>query len=506
MAAQKYGYNVNTDYSAEIEKAIEAQDYRRAGILEQQRNEKIRGEGMEGKYPTTSHFTAYLPKTDQINTGLDNLQGDTFSYNHQTDPTWQALRKEFLREADRQTRDTLAAYAGQTGGMPSTAAVSAAQQAGNYQRAQLTDKIPELYDAAYKRWLQGQENQRANLNLLHGIDSDRANQSLTQQQWLWQQQQAEIERNDRLQQQALQNAMNRWAVLEEADEKVAAVLGVPVGTPTSDARYQRWSQQLAERQQAQSEQQASWQQAMGERQQTQSEQQASWSQQMSEREMANAEAQQALQNQQNTRNDAYELVLKLVGMGLMPQDELLQAAGISSYKASIQQLANKNAQLIAAGGAGGAGGSGGSRYSRDYSPPAVEPPASPPAGNTEAAKQWLLENTPGQFPAMTVTEDMYSTNNLSSYGRGVLNLVKATSGNPATVVQQAYGSGSKAGEQLTEAQIKRDKMILAYYIGNQMNGNQGSGSSNSGKSTGGSGSGSTSDKTKPGNKVKNETR
>ena len=92
------------------------------------------------------------------------LTGNTptsFSYDPETDPLYAAYRKQYLREGDRQTRDTLASYAGMTGGVPSTAAVSAAQQAGNYYNAQLTDKIPELYQMYYNQYRQELADQQS---------------------------------------------------------------------------------------------------------------------------------------------------------------------------------------------------------------------------------------------------------------------------------------------------------------------------------------------------------
>ena len=194
---------------------------------------KIRGEGLT-QYQTTSHYADYLPRTEQINSGLDKLANQQpWEYDYQQDPAWQAYRKEYLREADRGTRDTLGAYAAQTGGMPSTAAVGAAQQAGNYYRAQLADKIPELMQNDYSRYIQGREADRADLNLLYNIDAQRAADSLERQQFAWQRQQA-----------AISAAMDRWATMGYADSSVAAALGVPVGTSTQSAEYQRWQMDL----------------------------------------------------------------------------------------------------------------------------------------------------------------------------------------------------------------------------------------------------------------------
>ena len=82
-----------------------------------------------------------------------------FSYDPETDPVYASYRKAYAREGQRATEDTLGRYASMTGGMPSTAAVTAARQAGGYYAAQLADKLPELYQQAYQRYLQEYQRQ-----------------------------------------------------------------------------------------------------------------------------------------------------------------------------------------------------------------------------------------------------------------------------------------------------------------------------------------------------------
>lgn len=84
--------------------------------------------------------------------------GPSFDYDPEQDPRMAAYRKTYLREAERAREDTLAKAAAATGGIPSSYAVGAADQAGNYFTAQLTDKIPELYNDAYNQQLQEWEN------------------------------------------------------------------------------------------------------------------------------------------------------------------------------------------------------------------------------------------------------------------------------------------------------------------------------------------------------------
>lgn len=89
-----------------------------------------------------------------------------FTYDPQTDPRWSAYRKAYVREGRRATEDTLGQAAARTGGMPSTAAVTAASQAGDYYNAQLTDKLPELYDLAYAMYTGEQDRLYRSLSAL----------------------------------------------------------------------------------------------------------------------------------------------------------------------------------------------------------------------------------------------------------------------------------------------------------------------------------------------------
>ena len=89
-----------------------------------------------------------------------------FSYDVENDPVYTAYRKQYLREGDRAMADTLAKLSAMTGGRPSSYAVTAAQQAGNYYNSQLTDVIPTLYQNAYQRYLDGLDQQKDALSIL----------------------------------------------------------------------------------------------------------------------------------------------------------------------------------------------------------------------------------------------------------------------------------------------------------------------------------------------------
>lgn len=81
------------------------------------------------------------------------LNREDFSWSKEEDPQWSSYKKSYLREGDRATADALGQAAAASGGRPSTAALTAATQAGDYYATQLNDIIPTLYQQAYDRYL-----------------------------------------------------------------------------------------------------------------------------------------------------------------------------------------------------------------------------------------------------------------------------------------------------------------------------------------------------------------
>lgn len=126
-------------------------------------------------------------QSGQISAKLDALLNRTpFSYDAASDPLYQQYRKQYTREADRSAEDVLGKAAVMTGGMPSTAAVAASQQASDYQMSQMTDKIPELQQLAYSMYQDGLNADRADLNTLIGIEDNNYNRWLADRNYLYQ--------------------------------------------------------------------------------------------------------------------------------------------------------------------------------------------------------------------------------------------------------------------------------------------------------------------------------
>ena len=93
-----------------------------------------------------------------------------FRYNPSDDAAMRAYTRAYRREGDRATANALAKAAAATGGIPSSYAVGAAQQAGAYYASQMADKFPELEQQAYQRYL----NERAaTLQGLEALSADR---------------------------------------------------------------------------------------------------------------------------------------------------------------------------------------------------------------------------------------------------------------------------------------------------------------------------------------------
>jgi hypothetical protein len=96
----------------------------------------------------------------QIDSLLNNiLNAGQFQYNVDTDPLYAQYKDKYVKEGRRAMQESMGGAAGLTGGYGSTAGRAAGQQAyGNYMTG-LTDKIPELEQAAYQKWQNNLANQ-----------------------------------------------------------------------------------------------------------------------------------------------------------------------------------------------------------------------------------------------------------------------------------------------------------------------------------------------------------
>lgn len=95
------------------------------------------------------------------------LNREGFSWSKETDPQWSSYKKSYLREGDRATANALAKASAASGGRPSSYAVNAATQAGDYYATKLNDVIQTLYQQAYERYLDEYNMKLKDLNTVN---------------------------------------------------------------------------------------------------------------------------------------------------------------------------------------------------------------------------------------------------------------------------------------------------------------------------------------------------
>lgn len=131
-------------------------------------------EGTPSSFSSTENSSAY---EDLIKSKIYEVNSDTYSYNPDTDAAAQSYKKMYTREGERATKDALGIASAATGGIASTAAVTAAAQAGQYYGSKLSDKTAELENQAYNRYMQEKNLNLTILDALSGLQSNEYNQN-----------------------------------------------------------------------------------------------------------------------------------------------------------------------------------------------------------------------------------------------------------------------------------------------------------------------------------------
>lgn len=120
-----------------------------------------------------AYESAYSTTIDELVNKAVNREA--FSYDPATDQAYQAYAKEYGRLGDIAREDTLGDVANNTGGLVSSYATTAAAQAQNQYNQALTDKIPELMQAAYARYNDDFNNNLNMIGVLRGLDDSQYN-------------------------------------------------------------------------------------------------------------------------------------------------------------------------------------------------------------------------------------------------------------------------------------------------------------------------------------------
>ena len=143
--------------------------YISTGLLNQKIDDQMDKVGNYGSFSYDVAAPAYENQYATQQAALLNeiLNRKDFEWSKEADPNWSAYKKEYLREGDRAAANALAQASAASGGRASSYAVNAAGQAGDYYAGQLADKIPELYQQAYERYLAEQQMKYSDLSALN---------------------------------------------------------------------------------------------------------------------------------------------------------------------------------------------------------------------------------------------------------------------------------------------------------------------------------------------------
>ncbi|MCD8116432.1 MAG: peptidoglycan-binding protein [Oscillospiraceae bacterium] len=164
----------------------------------------------------------------------------------EADALWTDYRKTYLREGQRAYADTIGTAAAQTGGVASTAAVAAAQQAKNYYAAQAADKKADLYQQAYENYLAARSQTVDELDALDDLNATAA--AIYQNNYENEQSAAQqaYENRQAAAQTQYENALAKWEAYGYVTEDIADTLALPVGTAYSTQAYNAWYQAYQE--------------------------------------------------------------------------------------------------------------------------------------------------------------------------------------------------------------------------------------------------------------------
>ena len=136
-----------------------------------------------------AYVNQYLsPLMNGNNSGQGGSQSGAWGYDQNTDPVWNAILKQNTRAGEKAMNDALAQLSARTGGLASTYAGQVAQQTMGDYLQNATDYIPQLYDAAYGRWMDEQEMARAAEETAYQRQQDALDRQLAADQTAWERQ------------------------------------------------------------------------------------------------------------------------------------------------------------------------------------------------------------------------------------------------------------------------------------------------------------------------------
>lgn len=123
-----------------------------------------------------TYTSRYDDRIQQLIEEIGNRE--KFEYDPKGDALYSQYKKQYAREGDRAQANTLAQAAAATGGRISSYAMTAASQAGDYYASQASDKIAELYELAYNKYLDEYSKKLNELSMVQGAEETDYNKYL----------------------------------------------------------------------------------------------------------------------------------------------------------------------------------------------------------------------------------------------------------------------------------------------------------------------------------------
>lgn len=200
-----YDYDPNEDYMEKMQEAAARGDYEAAARYEQQRNEKIRGEGLN-QYAQTNDYAQYLPKTtaQQMDEILKQYQERApFSFDLNQDALFQQYRDIYAKQGQLAMEDARGQAAALTGGYGNSYAETVGQQAYMQELDRLTQLAPTLYAQRKAEY----EEEGNKLLSMYSLLADKENTEYARDQYAQSQEQAAQDKAYELTLMMLQNGM-----------------------------------------------------------------------------------------------------------------------------------------------------------------------------------------------------------------------------------------------------------------------------------------------------------
>lgn len=224
-------------------------------------------------YAEPKYKDMYSGKIETAYEKLLNMKD--FEYDLYNDDLYKYYKEMYNREGKRAVQDLLGELSMNTGGIASSYAASAAGQMLDRYNEKLTDKIPELYNAAYERYRdtvedefnkldffaqmydKGYENYFNKLNqynkerefehqtYMDSFDNElelkkfESEEEKILRELLLKEKQTDYENSRKEENDKIETALEKWEKLGYLDSESAEVLGLPAGLHTADYDYKQ---------------------------------------------------------------------------------------------------------------------------------------------------------------------------------------------------------------------------------------------------------------------------